>query len=152
MRKPVCAICKQQRHRSACTSAQSDQRLCCLLLGYYNTSTCYSRNFKTLASLISWAGRFESYLVANPKDRFSRDVAHIMVLMNRTSEPVCFLSLPYGGCALDKWACTRQNQQINLCAQQRLRSAWASAQSDQSLLSAWRNLGSLAILRVDRED
>ena len=84
MRKPVCAICKQQRHRSACASAQSDQRLCCLLLGYYNTSTCYSRNFKTLASLISWAGRFESYLVANPKDRFSRDVAHIMVLMNRT--------------------------------------------------------------------
>ena len=31
-----------------------------------------------------------------------------------------------------------------LCVQQRLRSAWASAQSDQSLLSAWRNLGSLA--------
>ena len=28
-----------------------------------------------------------------------------------------------------------------LCAQQRLRSAWASAQSDQSLLSAWRKLG-----------
>ena len=26
----------------------------------YNTSTCYSQNFKTLASLISWAGRFES--------------------------------------------------------------------------------------------
>ena len=26
------AICKQQRHRSACTSAQSDQRFCCLLL------------------------------------------------------------------------------------------------------------------------
>ena len=29
-------------------------------------------------------------------------------------------------------------------AQRRLRSAWASAQSDQSSLSAWRNLGSLA--------
>ena len=28
-----------------------DQRLCCSLSGYYNTSTCYSRNFKTLASL-----------------------------------------------------------------------------------------------------
>ena len=26
-----------------------------------------------LASLISWAGRFESTLVANPEDRFSRD-------------------------------------------------------------------------------
>ena len=30
-----------------------------------------------LASLYSWAGWFESYLVANPEDRFSRDGAHI---------------------------------------------------------------------------
>ena len=28
MRKPVYAICEQQRRRSACVSAQSDQRLC----------------------------------------------------------------------------------------------------------------------------
>ena len=64
MRKPVNAICEQQRRRSACASAHSDKRLCCSLSGWYNTSTCYSRNFKTLASLISWADRFESYLVA----------------------------------------------------------------------------------------
>ena len=76
MRKPVYAICEQQRYRSACASAQSDQHLCCSLLGQYNTSTCYSRNFKTLTSLISRAGRFESYLVGIPDDRFSRDVAH----------------------------------------------------------------------------
>ena len=31
----------------------------------------------TLASLCSWAVWFESYLVANPKDRFSRNVAHM---------------------------------------------------------------------------
>ena len=31
-----------------------------------------------------------------------------------------------------------------LCAQRRLRSAWAFAQSDQSSLSAWRKFGSLA--------
>ena len=54
------AICEQQRHRSACPSAQSDKRLWCLLHRWYNTSICYSRNFKTLASLISWAGRFKS--------------------------------------------------------------------------------------------
>ena len=30
-RKPGYSICEQQRHRSACTSAQSDQRLCCSL-------------------------------------------------------------------------------------------------------------------------
>ena len=32
MIKPAFAICKQQRRRSACTSAQSDKHLCCLLL------------------------------------------------------------------------------------------------------------------------
>ena len=31
MRKPVFALCEQQRGRSACTSAQTDQRLCCSL-------------------------------------------------------------------------------------------------------------------------
>ena len=31
VRKPVYAICEQQRHRSACASAQSDQHLCCSL-------------------------------------------------------------------------------------------------------------------------
>ena len=33
MRKPVYAICERQRHRSACTSVQSDQHLCFLLPG-----------------------------------------------------------------------------------------------------------------------
>ena len=33
MRKPVSAICEQQRRRSAWASAQSDQRLCCSLPG-----------------------------------------------------------------------------------------------------------------------
>ena len=31
------------------------------------------------------------------------------------------------------WAASWQNQQNGMCAQQSLRSAWASAQSDQSL-------------------
>ena len=35
------------------------------------------QNFKTLARLCSWAGRFESYLVANPEDGFSCDEAHM---------------------------------------------------------------------------
>ena len=33
MRKPVNAICEQQMCRSACASMQSDQCLCCSLLG-----------------------------------------------------------------------------------------------------------------------
>ena len=36
------------------------------------------QNLKPLASLYSWADQFESYLVANPEDRFSRDEAHIV--------------------------------------------------------------------------
>ena len=39
-----------------------------------------------------------------------------------------------------------------MCAQQRLRSAWACALSDQSSLSAWRKLGSLATHRMHSED
>ena len=31
------------------------------------------QNLKLLASLCSWAGQFESYLVANPEGKFSRD-------------------------------------------------------------------------------
>ena len=30
-------------------------------------NTCYIQSFKTLVSLYSWAGRFESYLVENPR-------------------------------------------------------------------------------------
>ena len=50
------------------------------------------------------------------------------------------------------WAVALQNQQNDLCALRRLRSAWASAQSDQSSLSAWRNLGSLATHWAHSED
>ena len=63
MRKPVYAICEQQRCRSACASVQSDQRLCCSLPRSYNTSCLYIPDFKTLASLCSWAGWFVSYQV-----------------------------------------------------------------------------------------
>ena len=50
------------------------------------------------------------------------------------------------------WTAAWQNQQNDLCAQRRLRSALASAQSDQSSQSAWRNLGSLATYWVHCED
>ena len=39
-----------------------------------------------------------------------------------------------------------------VCAQRRLRSAWASAQSDQSSLTAWRKHGSLATHWAHSED
>ena len=77
MSSPVSAICEQQRRRSACASAPSDQHLCCSLPRLYNISSFYICNFMPLDSFWSRAGQFESYLVANPEDSFSRDVAHI---------------------------------------------------------------------------
>ena len=77
MRKPVYAICEQQRRRPACASTQSDQRLCCSLTRLYNISSFYIYNFMSRANFCSRAGRFESYLVTNPEDRFSYDEANI---------------------------------------------------------------------------
>ena len=39
--------------------------------------TCYKSNFNLLAILCSWGDWFETCLVGNPEDRFSRDVAHM---------------------------------------------------------------------------
>ena len=41
----------------------------------------YIQNFKPLPSFCGSAGRFESYLVENPEDRFSRDVAHLLYIL-----------------------------------------------------------------------
>ena len=61
------AICEQQRCRSACASAQSDQHLCCSLPRQDGTSSLYIRNFKVLAGLCSWAGQFVSCLVGDSR-------------------------------------------------------------------------------------
>ena len=51
------------------------------------------------------------------------------------------------------WAASWQNQQNGMCAQRRLRSAWTSAQSDQSLHCPHKeSLGSLATQWVHSED
>ena len=60
VRKPVYAICEQQRRRSACTFAQTDQHLCCSLPRYYNITSSYICNFMTLACFCGWAGRCNS--------------------------------------------------------------------------------------------
>ena len=53
---------------------------------------------------------------------------------------------------LPTWAEARQNQQNDPYAQWRLRSAWASAQSGQSSLSPWRNIGPLSTYWTHGED
>ena len=42
-------------------------------------SSFYIQNFKPPASFCGCAGLFESYLVENPEDRFSRDKAQIKI-------------------------------------------------------------------------
>ena len=77
MRKPAFAICEQQSRRSACAFAQSDQ---CL----------YFRCLDSIIPLVSISKISSLYLASvaeqaclsqpwsqNPKDRFSRDKAHL---------------------------------------------------------------------------
>ena len=78
MRKPVYALCEQQKRRSACASAQSDQRLCfrCLdimiaLLSIADVSSLYLVSAAEQAGLsLTWS--------QIPEDRFSRDEAHLI--------------------------------------------------------------------------
>ena len=56
---------------------------------FANTSSFYIRNFKPLPSFSGCAGRFVSYLVANPEDRFSHDEAHL------TTGPFCAIGQEY---------------------------------------------------------
>ena len=69
---------EQQRSRPACTSMQTDQRLCYSLIGKYYIKTCYKRNFTILACLRSWAGWFWSHSVGNPEHRISPEEAQII--------------------------------------------------------------------------
>ena len=74
MRK--CVLC----HYAINKGADQPAHLCSLISTFVihclcNTYSYYIPNSKPLASLCISADRFESYLVANPKDRFSHDVA-----------------------------------------------------------------------------
>ena len=128
------AICEQQRCRSACASAQSDQHLCCSLLKQYDIYTCYIQSFKILASFCSWAGWFESYPIENPR----RHIFTWWGSYNTSRAPV--VTVPEN---LRRKCCDFRHVSRNmtkptmwLCAQRRLTSAWASALSDQSLRCA----------------
>ena len=62
------------------------------------TCLCHMRTTKAQISLASvgiWAGRFESYLVANTEDRFSRDVAQ-MILIWISLASVCIWAGRFG--------------------------------------------------------
>ena len=79
--------------------------------------------------------------VANREYRFSRDAAHFS---HNAQEPLKAKTK-------NIWATTWQNQQ-NKCVPSEDRSAWASAQSDQSLLCAQWVAKDPSFLHADSED
>ena len=120
MKNPGFCICEKQRGRPTCESVQSDHRLCKSLPRQNNASNFYIRNSKPLVRIVSGANQFEFYLAENPEGRFSRYEAQMINIERagtgqhkRSNEPHREI--------------TKRN---GLCAQQRLRSAWASALSD----------------------
>ena len=139
MRKPVLAICEQQRCRSACASAQSDQHLCCLhfvsiipLVTISKISRLKLISVAEQASLsLTWSQIRRGFLVTRLiYYRLIYYNLNVTVLkyniMEKPTyiEPTCMQS--YVSRLMTKptkW----------LCAQRRLRSVWASTQSDQSL-------------------
>ena len=74
-------ICEQQRRRSACASAQSDQCLCCSLSRSCNVSSFCNQNFKPRASFCSLASLSLSW-AETPEDTFSHDEAQIYCFTN----------------------------------------------------------------------
>ena len=123
MRKPVYAICEQQRRRSDCASAQSDQRLCfhCLdsvipLLAIAKISSFYLVTVAEQVGLsLTWS--------QTPKTDFL--VTRLLYWLLTE-----VIDWDNSKTLLDKWAASWQDQRSCMCAQQRLRPAWASAQSD----------------------
>ena len=87
MRKPVIHQMRTKAQIILCIRAESDQCLCCSLpSSMIPACTCLIQNFKTLAGCCSKAGRFESYLVENSKDKFSPDMAHVVIFFSESSE------------------------------------------------------------------
>ena len=78
MRKPVFATCEQQRRRSACTSAQSDQRLCCLLLDSIIPLLAIAKISRLQLVFVAEQASLSLIWSQTPRDRFSRDESQII--------------------------------------------------------------------------
>ena len=103
---------------------------------------CYILNFKTLASLSCWAGRFESYLVENPEDGFSRDKAHFISTCPRSDKGHVTVTGKY----------KPENDKTNRVTCAPSKDSDQFVQTNQFPLSAWRNHGPLATHWAYSED
>ena len=78
MRKPAFCICENKYAVQLPSYCAADP-----LHRLSNPSTSSIRNFKPLAIFCGCAARFVSDLVGNPEDRFSRDEAHLHMILAR---------------------------------------------------------------------
>ena len=88
--------------------------------------------------------------VFNQADPCKQGTSMIQIRYFRMPHLISFFSVCHSSNSFYMWASAWPNLQIGMCAQRRLISAWASAQSVQ--IYAWRKLGSLATHRAHRED
>ena len=119
-----CGMCDQQSLRSACAYAQSDQSLCSSLEYSMTVKLLTEHHLDILSLKGGCTGSFESthfeyHIVGNHMPWLN--YVHLLILS----------LLPTS--RLYKWAATWEFQQCSMCDQQRLSSAFAYAQSDQSL-------------------
>ena len=131
MSKPAFAICKQQRRRSACASAQSDETcFChmqttkaqislCIRTVWWVPLLCCLDSILPLVSISKISSLYLASLAAR---------AGLCLTWSQTLKTGFFVTRL-------NWAEAWQNKQNNLCLQWRLRSSWASAQSDQTVFN-----------------
>ena len=148
-------LCEQRRFRRACASAQSRQNLRCLFIqavsqeepsdrkpdpwplwmaGHAQLKFVMTECSKTQIRLtgLTWfiplfrCYRYKVVKEARVCDQYRRHYESLKY--HQTLGLKTFTGTPM----LHNWAATWQNQK-RVCAQRRIRSAWASTQSDQSL-------------------
>ena len=123
-------------------------------------ASCHTLSNAFLKSMNTWQG---FYLCCMHLSQRIRQLTICSLVNLPTSKAACSSAIISSACSwslfkevfnitslgwltglMDMWAASWQNQQNGMRAQRRLKPAWASAQSDQSSLSAWRKLGFLA--------
>ena len=99
MRKPLMPYAN---NKAADEPAHLRSLISVFVVHCYDTYSCYIQNFKTVSTFCSWADRFKSYLVANPR---RRDVIHILLILcsENGRNFLCPSPLPYRSVCVAEW-------------------------------------------------
>ena len=74
-------ICEQQRRRSACASAPSDQRLCFRCLDSVMSLVSVTKLSSLMLASVAEQASLSLTWSETPEDTFSDDEAHILIMM-----------------------------------------------------------------------